>query len=282
MSDKDRSAQGLSRRDFLRIAGVVGVKTLIPDLGEPDPPEPVLKSREKLSESDIIKLALPIHDRLDFLANRMLFGSTGMKSVPNWPDIVEGEALGHETLKRRFPDFSLENVKNTLRSLDQNAWITPYKLFVFAYPQLHSFYRTAFDIYPVKPDASGRLVMDGQIGDAYQRGKLIIPRDAVEIVGGSGLIGELWKFNTSEDHPFGSLEINWLAKRGIPYIDKAYSSDTPFDRMANIFSGSPEFYYRNEKGSLFAMTASEDVLFIPIGLKLTPRNDPGAHPEFNA
>lgn len=162
------------------------------------------------------------------------------------------------------------------------TWILPNQLSVFAYPQLNFSYRVPFDSYPLRPDDNGNLVVDGQIGEAYRRNQKTLPEDAVELFGGRGFIGELWKFKTTEYLRSGSLEIEWLAKRGVPYIDKGYQSDSAVDRMANVFSGSPELCYKDVAGRLFGITSFENVLFVPIGLKVTPNTVPNERAEFNA
>lgn len=281
-ADKASHSSSFSRREFLKMAGVGAAKAVISDLGIPDPPEPKLKSREALTEGDKIKLALSVRDRLKFVDRRSVAGLGIKIDIPEWPDIVDGEPVENERWKRKFPNFPLQGVRESLNDTREGAWFSPTQLSVFSYPQLNSWYITPFDSYPLKSGSNGDLVIDGQIGDVYRRNLATLPEDALELIGGVGFIGELWKLKTTEFHRAGLLEIEWLAGRGIPYIDKEYRSDSAVDRMANVFSGSPQLAYKDSSGKLFGISAYEDVLFVPVGLKVTSNTPPNKSPEFIA
>ncbi|MBI5356248.1 twin-arginine translocation signal domain-containing protein [Candidatus Collierbacteria bacterium] len=282
MGNIDTGAQNISRREFLKMAGMAGAGAAWPRFGEPDPrkSEP-LPPREKLTDADLFNMALPITSRLEVLSRRGDAGFGIKTDVVREPGFMDGDSLGK--WERNFPSYPLEHIRNGLQSLDPR-WILPKQLSFFAYPQLNYSYQIPFNSYPVKLDQqTGRLVPAGPIQEVYKRGQQFLPDEAVTLWGGRGFIGEMWEFKTLEHHNFGSLGVVWWAKRGIPFIDSAFSLNTSTDLMASVSRKSPpEFFYSDNVGNQFAVSGSEDVLFIPIGLKMDPSNAPNTRPEFNA
>lgn len=269
----------ISRREFLKMAAAGAGRAVMPwpEGPESDP----LPPREKLTDADLFNLALPIVSRLDVLSKRGNAGLGVKTDIVREPGFMDGDSLGK--WERNFPSYPLEHIRNDLQSLD-SRWILPKRLSFFAYPQLNYSYQVPFGSYQVEFNQQvGRMVPAGPIQEIYKRNQQFLPDNAVELWGGRGFIGEMWEFKTLEHHSFGSLGVIWWAKRGIPSVDLSFSLSTPTDFMASVTRKNlPEFFYKDDTGNQFAANGSEDVLFIPVGLKVTANIVPDRSPESNA
>lgn len=268
--DDDRS--GLSRREFLKMAGAGAAKVVIPDFGIPDPPEPKLKSREVLTGEEIISMSQPILMAMNFVRERTLARRCEV-DVPKNPILVEGNIIpGHSVWERDFPGFSLTQAQDVLKMGNKRFWEIPENLCVYTYPKFdaNTSYSIPLSIYPVTYDSStGFFSVDGLVPDVIQRSQRFLPDEAIKILPHRGWLGALWSFETTEWFGDTSIKINWLGKRGGTFgINSKASLETPTDRMASIFNDdTPTLYFQDAKGRNYGFHAPATALFIPIGVE---------------
>lgn len=277
-ADKAINSGSLSRREFLKMAGAAGAGAFIPtpdsQKQEPLPP------REKLTDTDLFNMALPINARLDTLSRRSDANiSTGINVIRK-SSFVDGDFISK--WERAFPRRSLDLVIEGLKSADQ-SWVLPRIPSLFAYPKLDFTYQISFDSYQVVTDQNtGRLVPIGPIQEVTRRNQKSL-FDAVEISGGQGFIGEMWELQTLERYHSGELLVTWWAKRGIPLVERQFGFNTPTDFMANIGRVNlPGFYYSDANGNQFFAYGAEDVLFVPVGILTKESSPPAVAPGLNA